>query len=65
MTIDHAKSKKILKYDHGTNLPNNLPTQVGFKGMLLNPSVVLTLFYPCHNNKNPHQNISEGGVLEV
>ena len=32
----------------------------------------LTLFSPCHNNnkknkkkKNPHQNLSEGGVLEV
>ena len=31
----------------------------------------MTLFYPCHNNiknknnKNPHQNLSEGGVLEV
>ena len=28
----------------------------------------LTLFYPCYNknnkNKNPHQNLSEGGVLE-
>ena len=31
----------------------------------------LTLFYPCHNKKknkkkknNPHQNLSEGGVLE-
>ena len=26
----------------------------------------MTLFYPCHNkkNKNPHQNLSEGGVWE-
>ena len=28
----------------------------------------LTLFYPCNNNKNkknnPHQDLSEGGVLE-
>ena len=29
----------------------------------------LNFFYPCHkknnNKKNPHQNLSEGGVLEV
>ena len=25
----------------------------------------VTLFSPCHNNKNPHQNLAEEGVIEV